>query len=104
LHPLNNFFTSGSRQTQLRGDGAAVPTDKRLAKKIVRDCFRDGKFEAVHANLAELVDATVEAIMKDAMDRTYRLLSQLSNAMGGMIVETSLAARVPPSAFPRASL
>jgi hypothetical protein len=60
---------------------------KRLAKKIVRDRFRDGKFEDFHTELAELDDDTVETIMKDAVNRTYKLLCKLSNAMGDMIVE-----------------
>jgi hypothetical protein len=60
---------------------------KRLAKKIVRDCFRDGEFENFHTDLAELDDDTVEAIMKDAVNRTYMLLCRLSNAMGDLIVE-----------------
>jgi hypothetical protein len=60
---------------------------KRLAKKIVRDCFRDGEFEEFHTRLAELDDDAVEAIMKDAVNRTYDLLCRLSNAMGDMIVE-----------------
>jgi hypothetical protein len=60
---------------------------KRLAKKIVRDCFRDGEFEEFHLQLAELDDDAVEAIIKDAVNRTYVLLSKLSNAMGDMIVE-----------------
>jgi hypothetical protein len=42
---------------------------KRLAKRIVRDCFRDGEFENFHADLAELDDDAVEAIMKDAVKR-----------------------------------
>jgi hypothetical protein len=27
---------------------------KRLAKKIVRDCFRDGEFEQFHSRITEL--------------------------------------------------
>jgi hypothetical protein len=60
---------------------------KRLAKKIVRDCFRDGEFEEVHTRLVELDNDAVEAIMKDAVNRTYELLCRLSNVMGDMIVE-----------------
>jgi hypothetical protein len=36
---------------------------------------------------SELDDDAVETIMKDAVNRTYVLLSKLSNAMGDMIVE-----------------
>jgi hypothetical protein len=60
---------------------------KRLAKSIVRDCFRDGEFEEFHSRLATLDDDAVKAIMTDAVNRTYVLLSKLSNAMGDMIVE-----------------
>jgi hypothetical protein len=60
---------------------------KRLAKKIVRECFRDGEFEEFHSRLAELDDDAVKAIMGDAVNRTYVILSKLSNAMGDMIVE-----------------
>ncbi len=60
---------------------------KRLAKKIVRDCFRDGEFEECHSQLAELDDDAVKAIMTDSVNRTYIFLSKLSNAMGDLIVE-----------------
>jgi hypothetical protein len=40
---------------------------KRLAKKIVRDCFRDGEFEEFHARLSPLNDDAVRAIMTDAV-------------------------------------
>ena len=60
---------------------------KRLAKRIVRDCFRDGEFEQFHSGLAALDDDAVKTIMTDAVNRTYVLLSKLSNAMGDMIVE-----------------
>jgi hypothetical protein len=59
---------------------------KRLAKRIVRDCFRDGEFENFHSRLAALDDDAVKTIMTDAVNRTYVLLSKLSNAMGDMIV------------------
>jgi len=61
---------------------------KRLAKKIVRECFRDGVFEDFHHRHPELDNDEVKAIMIDAVNRTYVLLSKLSNAMGDMIVET----------------
>lgn len=60
---------------------------KRLAKKIVRECFRDGEFEEFHSQLAELDDDAVKVIMTDAVNRTYVFLSKLSNAMGDLIVE-----------------
>jgi hypothetical protein len=61
---------------------------KRLAKRIVRECFRDGAvFENFHAQLAELDDDDVQEIMTDAVNRTHILLSKLSNAMGDLIVE-----------------
>jgi hypothetical protein len=60
---------------------------KRLAKKIVRECFRDGAFEDFHHQHPELDNDEVKAIMIDAVNRTYVLLSKLSNAMGDMIVE-----------------
>jgi hypothetical protein len=60
---------------------------KRLAKKIARDCFRDGEFENFHSRNAELDNDAVKAIMADAVNRTYVFLSKLSNAMGDMIVE-----------------
>jgi hypothetical protein len=41
----------------------------------VRDCFRDGEFEDFHSQLAELDDDAVEAIMKDAVNRTHVLPS-----------------------------
>lgn len=60
---------------------------KRLAKRIVRECFRDGEFENIHANAVELDDDAVQAIMTDAVNRTHVFLSKLSNAMGDLIVE-----------------
>ena len=42
---------------------------KRLAKRIVRECFRDGAvFENFHAQLAELDDDDVQEIMTDAAE------------------------------------
>jgi hypothetical protein len=60
---------------------------KRLAKRIVRECFRDGEFENFHASATELNDDAVQAIMTDAVNRTHVFLSKLSNAMGDLIVE-----------------
>jgi hypothetical protein len=61
---------------------------KRLAKKIVRDCFRDGKeFENVHSRSSELTNEEVRAIMIDAVNRTYVFLTKLSTAMGDLTIE-----------------
>lgn len=59
---------------------------KRLAKKIVRDCFRDGVFENFHTKGTTLTDNDVKAIMIDAVNRTYKLLSQLSIFAGDHII------------------
>jgi hypothetical protein len=60
---------------------------KRLAKRFVRECFRDGEFENFHSRLAELDNDAVKTIMIDAVNRTHIFLSKLSNAMGDLIVE-----------------
>ncbi len=60
---------------------------KRLAKKIVRDCFRDGVFEDVHAHNPALSNDEVKAIMINAVNRTYVLLTKLSTAMGDLMIE-----------------
>jgi hypothetical protein len=54
---------------------------KRLAKRIVRACFRDGKFENFHARSAALDPDAVKEIMTDAVNRTHGFLSKLSNAL-----------------------
>jgi hypothetical protein len=49
--------------------------------------FRDGEFEEYHSRIAELDDDAVKDIMTDAVNRTYVLLSKLSNEMGEIIVD-----------------
>jgi hypothetical protein len=53
----------------------------------VRECFRNGEFEEFHARLATLDDDAVHVTMTDAVNRTHVLLSELSYAMGALIVE-----------------
>jgi hypothetical protein len=66
---------------------------KRLAKRLVRECFRDGDFENFHARSAELDDGAVKEIMTDAVNRTHIFLSKLSNAMGDFNRRTAQRAR-----------
>jgi hypothetical protein len=66
---------------------------KRLAKRIVRECFRDGEFENFHSRSAELDDDAVKEIMTDAVNRTHIFLSKLSNAMGDLIAVSLREAR-----------
>jgi len=60
---------------------------KRLAKKIVRNCFRDGVFEDFHARGTRLSQEDVKEIMIDSVNRTYKLLTKLSIAMGDQIID-----------------
>lgn len=60
---------------------------KRLAKKIVRDCFRNSVFENFHAQGTTLTNAEVKEIMIDSVNLTYKFLSQLSTAMGDQIID-----------------
>src|SRR6266478_2767127 len=46
----------------------------RLAKYLVRECFRAGKFENFHSRSTELDNDTVREITTDAVNRLDRLL------------------------------
>jgi hypothetical protein len=56
---------------------------KRLAKRIVRECFRDGEFENVHARSAELDNDAVKEIMTDAVNRMHIFLREWGQAPHG---------------------
>jgi hypothetical protein len=49
----------------------------RLAKYLVRECFRAGEFENFHSRSTELDNDTVREIMTDAVNRLDRLLAAI---------------------------